>query len=307
MAGEIAPIESALIQGDLSKLTPDQRLAYYKSVCDSLGLNPLTKPFAYIELNRRLVLYALKDCTDQLRTKRGVSITRLERDVTEGVYVVTAYARTAEGREDSSIGAVPIEGLKGEARANALMKAETKAKRRVTLSICGLGILDETEVEPAGGRFVPADPPPRPPAKQLPPPAAGQTLQQEAMAGDVPDAPPARGPGRITPRQMQDVADLGNELEADARRINATAKSINPKAQNPGDLTEAEADQMIDRLKRTLAGRLMGGLEMTYDDVRMALDLAAPDLPGLAGDELQKAVSWLRMKYTGAVPEGAGA
>ena len=27
------------------------------------------------------------------------------------------------------------------------MKAETKAKRRVTLSICGLGMLDETEVE----------------------------------------------------------------------------------------------------------------------------------------------------------------
>ena len=31
--------------------------------------------------------------------------------------------------------------------ANAFMKAETKAKRRVTLSICGLGILDETEIE----------------------------------------------------------------------------------------------------------------------------------------------------------------
>jgi hypothetical protein len=30
---------------------------------------------------------------------------------------------------------------------NALMKAVTKAKRRVTLSICGLGMLDETEVE----------------------------------------------------------------------------------------------------------------------------------------------------------------
>ena len=28
-----------------------------------------------------------------------------------------------------------------------MMKAETKAKRRVTLSICGLGVLDETEVE----------------------------------------------------------------------------------------------------------------------------------------------------------------
>jgi hypothetical protein len=37
--------------------------------------------------------------------------------------------------------------LKGDALANALMKAETKAKRRVTLSIAGLGWLDETELE----------------------------------------------------------------------------------------------------------------------------------------------------------------
>jgi len=36
--------------------------------------------------------------------------------------------------------------LQGESLANALMKAETKAKRRVTLSICGLGMLDETEI-----------------------------------------------------------------------------------------------------------------------------------------------------------------
>jgi hypothetical protein len=35
--------------------------------------------------------------------------------------------------------------------ANALMKAETKAKRRATLSICGLGMLDETEVEDIQG------------------------------------------------------------------------------------------------------------------------------------------------------------
>lgn len=35
--------------------------------------------------------------------------------------------------------------------ANALMKAETKAKRRVTLSICGLGLLDESEIDTMKG------------------------------------------------------------------------------------------------------------------------------------------------------------
>ena len=37
--------------------------------------------------------------------------------------------------------------LKGEAKANAVMKAETKAKRRVTLSICGMGWVDESEID----------------------------------------------------------------------------------------------------------------------------------------------------------------
>lgn len=139
-------IESVLIGGDLSKLTPEQRVNYYKAVCDSVGLNPLTRPFDYITLNAKLTLYAKKDATDQLRKRDGVSITKLEREVMNDICLVTAYAQTVT-RSDASTGAVSIKGLSGDALANAMMKAETKAKRRVTLSICGLGLLDETEIE----------------------------------------------------------------------------------------------------------------------------------------------------------------
>lgn len=138
--------EQVLIKGDISKLTEQERTAYYMSVCKSLNLNPLTKPFDYIQLNGKLTLYAKKDATDQLRAARGVSISKLERETINGVYCVTAYAE-AGTRLDVSLGAVNIENLKGDALANAMMKAETKAKRRVTLSICGLGMLDETELE----------------------------------------------------------------------------------------------------------------------------------------------------------------
>jgi len=41
--------------------------------------------------------------------------------------------------------------MNAEDKANAIMKCETKAKRRVTLSICGLGFLDETEVDSIPG------------------------------------------------------------------------------------------------------------------------------------------------------------
>lgn len=139
-------LEQVVINGDLSKLSPEQRVSYYKSVCESVGLNPLTKPFDYITLNGKLTLYARKDATDQLRARDNVSITRLDREIINDICLVTAYAET-QSRRDASTGAVNIKGLLGDALANAMMKAETKAKRRVTLSICGLGMLDETETE----------------------------------------------------------------------------------------------------------------------------------------------------------------
>ncbi len=139
--------ELALVAGDLSKLTVEERLSYYRKTCESLGLNELTKPFAYISLNGKLVLYALRDATDQLRKLHKVSITIVSRERVEDVYVVTAQATLPDGRIDESTGAVTLGNLKGDSLANALMKAETKAKRRVTLSIVGLGILDESELE----------------------------------------------------------------------------------------------------------------------------------------------------------------
>ena len=140
-------MEKAVIEGDLSGLTPKERVAYYAKVCESLGLNPFTKPFAYMKLNNRLVLYPLRDCTDQLRHRDSISLTITARETIGDVYVVTAKATTQKGRTDEATGAVPIKGIAGEFLANAYMKAETKAKRRVTLSIVGLGWLDEMEVE----------------------------------------------------------------------------------------------------------------------------------------------------------------
>ena len=142
-----AIVERVLLEGDLGKLTANQRVAYYGKVCEALGLNPLTRPFEYLVLNNRLVLYARRECTEQLRKVYKVSLSIVARELTEELYAVTAKAQLPDGRTDESIGVKSLAGLKGDARANAMMTAETKSKRRVTLSICGLGMLDETEVE----------------------------------------------------------------------------------------------------------------------------------------------------------------
>jgi len=76
----------------------------------------------------------------------GISIYITNRERMGDLYIVTARAKDKTGREDESTGAVPLGTLKGDALANALMKCETKAKRRVTLSLAGLGWLDETEL-----------------------------------------------------------------------------------------------------------------------------------------------------------------
>ena len=156
-------VRLAIASGDLESLGQDDRAAYYNAVCESVGLNPLTRPLEYIELNGKLTLYAKRDATDQLRHKYQVSIEIVDRTTQEDVYIVRARASMPDGRTDESLGAVSLAGLEGEALANALMKAETKAKRRVALSICGLGLLDETEVAtiPSGPCGAPGQAPPR--------------------------------------------------------------------------------------------------------------------------------------------------
>jgi hypothetical protein len=141
-----AIMETVLMRGDLSKLTPAERNGYYMATCRSLGLNPLTRPFEYITLNGKMTLYAKRDAADQLRKNNGISIEIVSREMIDDLLSVHVRAIDATGRKDEDYGVVNMGSLRGEARANAILKAITKAKRRVTLSIAGLGMLDETEV-----------------------------------------------------------------------------------------------------------------------------------------------------------------
>lgn len=146
-----AQIEQVVISGDLKNLQPTQRVDYYNRVCQSVGLNPYTRPFEYITLNGKLTLYARRDAADQLRSLHGISLSKPHIDYKDDMVIVTVEAVDREGRTDTDLGAVNIKNLQGEARANAIMKAITKAKRRVTLSLAGLGWLDETEVDTIPG------------------------------------------------------------------------------------------------------------------------------------------------------------
>lgn len=155
MSTEIQQIDPQIIQnlvlkGDIAGLNSTQRVQYYNSMCHNLGIDPLTQPFSIIKLQGKEILYANKNCTQQLSKvyKIGLEVLRTER--IEDVYVVTVRA-TDGNRHTDEIGAVTIGAIKGDALANALMKASTKAKRRAVLAFCGLGMLDESELETVRG------------------------------------------------------------------------------------------------------------------------------------------------------------
>lgn len=142
-----AIIESIVTTGDISKLTAAQKTTYYRRRCESLGLDPASKPFDVLKLSGKEVLYMNRGGTDQL-----AKIHRVSRRITEGPCCKTiegvkvAYAKceatTPDGRVEEVVATLPWSDP-----AMILMKVDTKARRRATLSITGAAALDESEID----------------------------------------------------------------------------------------------------------------------------------------------------------------
>lgn len=225
-------LEAYIAAGDIGRLGPDQRIALYRAVCDSLGLNPLTQPFQYLTLSGKTILYATKSCTEQLRQIHGVSVTRMEREIVGDILTVTVSVRERTGREDISTGSVSLAGLKGENLSNAHMKAETKAKRRATLSICGLAVLDETEVDSIPGAQAVAVEEFHAPAKAEPKKAARPTREErrrdledltspipQAERVEAPASAPAPAPASEDERIIRSASPIGVVEAKGGRRV----------------------------------------------------------------------------------------
>ena len=203
-------LNRALMAGDLAKLSPADRTQYYLALCQSNGLNPLTRPFIVLKTqDGSLQWYPTVGCAEQLRKRDRVSMRVLSRDLDPtGLYVITVEASTPDGRVEQSQGIVTLaeprmawkknaEGqsvkmeeksssgepimvpLYGKARENAMMRAESKAKRRATFAICGLGLPD---ADAAGGQAV-----------RFEPQTGTITEPEEARAADDAGAPAAVG------------------------------------------------------------------------------------------------------------------
>ena len=196
--------------GDLSALSVAQRDASCEARAKDLGLNPIGGPIqcmltTYQEQNpvtnkwekkHKLIAYATKGATDQLRTIHGVKIVRAEVNLTADMATVTVEGVLPDGRNDVEVGAVALADgagtpLSPSLRANAVMKAMTKAKRRLTLSIIGAGLTDESELDTVtDGRDRTENTP------SVPPVTATDVLvvASSAPTPDTPMPPPSTAP-----------------------------------------------------------------------------------------------------------------
>ena len=163
-------IEKLVAENDISKLTVEQRLRYYRWRCESIGVDPAAQPFEYLTLDKKLVLYPKAYLADQLRGLHKISIKMGESRLEHGVYMIVATATSADGRFAENVGVVPVlypekrkvwedgrsfwephpqagKQFVGVDLANAIKKATTQAQRRATFSLVGLGGQDTDDVE----------------------------------------------------------------------------------------------------------------------------------------------------------------
>lgn len=143
-------LEHVLATGDLAQLSAKQRIGYYLHICNRLGLASESRPFDWLTLDGRLVLYPNKSCAEQLRRQHQISVKLVRKDRVGDLFVVEVEGTRPNGQSDFASKYVPLRNARGEPLntrdlVNAYAKAETGAKRRLTLSMIGLGGVPDLE------------------------------------------------------------------------------------------------------------------------------------------------------------------
>jgi len=285
-------LSKLVLKGDLSGLSETERMDYYFRFCEHLGLDPVTRPFDLLNLSGKLVLYAHKGCTDQLRKKYGVSVTDLRGETIQDCYRVTALGRDHTGRTDASTGVVKVGGLLGDNYANAVMKAETKAKRRLTLSLCGLGMLDESEIETIPGAMT-VDFQSGEPIEPDGSPAPPREAETETIVGEVPPAywGPRNGPRpseakkqmilvekygpakRYEVRKIEDqgwrVVKIDSDMSGVLQESIKEREAATPKGEGESADFHKEKEKMLPRMANLLEANLASNF-LTADEVSAA-------------------------------------
>jgi hypothetical protein len=213
---------------DLESMSEPQRQDYIRNVCKHMGVpdNLNLVALTYVDDGEgpsRLVAYAKRGATENVRNSLAIKISALTNQMIGGSIVFTATAVSGTGRQEISTGSKFIDGLTGTALDDAIMTAQTRALRRVTLQFIGAGVLDESEVNQR--KLV-------------------QTVSAPVHVAPQPVAPPSNEPGKdITPEPTA-YEDYGKVGTITTQALISEACLLQP----PSILDEAKRLQTIEQL-----------------------------------------------------------
>lgn len=153
------------LEGSVHTWSQQDKVAYLACVNKKAGL-----PFGTIGLLRteyedwktkqkviKEFPYASRQTTIELAASREISLEQKKEYIAQDEARYTYRATDIRtGRFIEAVGSCSLINSKGNpldatARSNKIMHAETKAKRRASLEICGLAFLDDTEVDSVEG------------------------------------------------------------------------------------------------------------------------------------------------------------
>lgn len=199
---------------NLNNFSEEDKQRYYLAACAHFNLPPDLNLlyFDWVdngEGGRNLVLATTKGATDIVRDRLGITIIDLKMEEGFGCVNFIAIGQNAKGRVERAVGSCSLDGLKGRAVEIAVMTAQTRALKRMTLQFIGGGLLDETETgaptptkpAPELKEVAPMIPPVVKPAETGPTPVqlaaqkALETVQPQVLAQAAGDSP-AQNPSK---------------------------------------------------------------------------------------------------------------
>src|ERR1700729_2417619 len=85
-------LSKLILSGDIGSFSEAEKVMYYKYMCDRVGLDWTTKPFDYLTLGGKKVLYLSKGGAEQLNKVHNISMSIADTKKIDDMYVVTARA-----------------------------------------------------------------------------------------------------------------------------------------------------------------------------------------------------------------------
>jgi len=136
-----------MVYNGLDSLTKEEKVKLIEMICNEYDLNAALGHIQVIKKSNRNILYITKSGANHLMFKNQLSSEITNTAMASNIlsFRVRVYN---DKRSVENVGVMHYwDGIKSDELSNRIMACHTKAVRRAVIAFCGLGVLDETELD----------------------------------------------------------------------------------------------------------------------------------------------------------------